>query len=75
MRIDWPRNDYSRVPYAVYHDPELYQLEMERVFRGNCWSYLAFEPRCPIPAIFGQPGLATHLWWCRAMTMDSCTHL
>jgi len=52
MRIDWPQNDYSRVPYSVYHDPDLYQLEMERVFRGRCWSYLAFEAEVPKPGDF-----------------------
>ena len=52
MHIDWPRKDYSQVPFSVYHDPELYQLEMERVFRGDCWSYLAFEAEVPNPGDF-----------------------
>jgi len=32
--VRWPRNDYSRVPYRLYHGEELYALEMERIFRG-----------------------------------------
>ena len=30
----WPTLDYSRVPYRLYHDPELYAREQERIFRG-----------------------------------------
>ena len=52
MKIDWPRKDYSRIPFSVYHDPELYQREMEQVFRGKCWSYLAFEAEVPNPGDF-----------------------
>jgi anthranilate 1,2-dioxygenase large subunit len=49
MQIDWPRNDYSRVPYSLYHDPEVFDLEMERIFRGKCWSFLAFEAEVQNP--------------------------
>ena len=30
----WPTLDYSRVPYRLYRDPEAYQREQERIFRG-----------------------------------------
>lgn len=45
--IDWPRNDYSRVPYRVYHDEGLYALEQERIFRGRTWSYLCLAAEIP----------------------------
>lgn len=45
--IDWPRLDYSRVPYWVFHDPQLYQLEQERIFRGPTWSYLCLLAEIP----------------------------
>jgi len=48
-RIAWPRNDYSRVPYWLYHDEEIFALEMERIFRGPVWNYLAFEAELPNP--------------------------
>ena len=32
LKIDWPRNDYSRVPFRLYHDESVYALEMERIF-------------------------------------------
>ncbi len=47
--IAWARNDYSRVPYRVHHDEEIYALEMERIFRGPAWSYLCLEAEIPNP--------------------------
>lgn len=47
--IDWPRNDYSRIPFRLHHDEELYELEMERIFRGPAWSYLCLEAEIPNP--------------------------
>ena len=47
LKIDWPRNDYSRVPFRLYHDESVYALEMERVFRGPVWNYLALEAELP----------------------------
>ncbi|MCY4453268.1 MAG: Rieske 2Fe-2S domain-containing protein [Immundisolibacterales bacterium] len=47
--IEWPRNDYSRVPYRLYHDPELYAREQERIFEGPTWSYLCLEAEIPEP--------------------------
>jgi anthranilate 1,2-dioxygenase large subunit len=48
----WPRNDYSRIPYRLYHDPDLYKLEQERIFRGPVWSALGFEVEIPKPGDF-----------------------
>ena len=47
--IDWPRNDYSRIPFWLHHDEELYALEMERIFRGPVWNYLCLEAEMPNP--------------------------
>jgi hypothetical protein len=30
----WPTLDYSRVPYRLYHDAEIYKQEQERIFKG-----------------------------------------
>lgn len=30
----WPHDDTMRVPYRVYTDPNLYQLEQKRIFQG-----------------------------------------
>lgn len=43
----WHRPDYSRVPFRLYHDPEIYQLEQEKIFRGPTWSVLGLEAEIP----------------------------
>src|SRR2546427_2230899 len=50
--IAWPRNDYSRVPFWLHHDAALYELEMERIFRGPAWNYLCLEAELPNPGDF-----------------------
>jgi anthranilate 1,2-dioxygenase large subunit len=50
--IGWPRNDYSRVPFRLHHDESIYQMEMERIFRGPAWSYLCLEAELPNPGDF-----------------------
>ena len=47
--ISWPRDDFSRVPLGVFNDQDVYDLEMERVFRGPVWCYLALEAELPNP--------------------------
>ena len=48
-QIAWARNDYSRVPYWLYHDAELYAAEQERVFRGPTWNLLGLAAEVPEP--------------------------
>jgi salicylate 5-hydroxylase large subunit len=43
----WPTADCSRVPYWVYVDPDLYAAELERIFEGPSWSYVALEAEIP----------------------------
>ena len=43
----WPALDYSRVPYRLYHDAELYGREQERIFGGPVWSFLGLEAEIP----------------------------
>jgi len=49
---DWPRNDYSRVPFRLHHDPEIYELEMQRIFRGPVWNILCLAAEIPNPGDF-----------------------
>ncbi|HUA55274.1 MAG TPA: Rieske 2Fe-2S domain-containing protein [Candidatus Sulfotelmatobacter sp.] len=42
-----PEQDYSRIGYSFYHDPAIYKLEQERVFRGPTWSILGLEAEIP----------------------------
>ena len=48
----WPRNDYSRVPYRFYHDPSVYQLELQKVFGGATWSFIGLDVEVPKPGDF-----------------------
>src|SRR5579884_1782781 len=48
----WPACDYSRVPYRLYHDPDLYRTEQERIFQGPVWNYLALDAEIPNPGDF-----------------------
>jgi len=52
LEAAWPRPDYSRVPYQLYHDAEVYRREQERIFRGPTWSVLGFEAELPNPGDF-----------------------
>ena len=52
FQVHWERDDYSRIPFLLYHDPAVYALEMERIFRGPCWSYLCMEAELPRPGDF-----------------------
>jgi anthranilate 1,2-dioxygenase large subunit len=49
LHVNWDKLDYSRVPYWLYHDPEVYALEQESIFRGPTWSYLCLEAEIPKP--------------------------
>ena len=48
----WPALDYSRVPYRLYHDTELYRQEQERIFKGPTWNYLCLDAEIPNPGDF-----------------------
>jgi anthranilate 1,2-dioxygenase large subunit len=48
----WPTLDYSRVPYRLYHDAEIYEREQQRIFQGPVWNYLGLEAEIPKPGDF-----------------------
>ena len=45
--LHWPAEGATRVPYRVYHDPEILRLEHERIFRGPVWNYLCMSIEIP----------------------------
>ena len=47
--IEWPEEGVTRAPYAVYSDPDIYEAEMTRIFRGPIWHYLGLEVEIPEP--------------------------
>jgi anthranilate 1,2-dioxygenase large subunit/terephthalate 1,2-dioxygenase oxygenase component alpha subunit len=53
----WPAEGATRVPYWVYQDEDVYREELERIWRGNTWSYLCLEAELPEPTSF----ITTHV--------------
>jgi apoptosis-inducing factor 3 len=43
----WPGNDLTRIPDWVYTDRDIYDREVERIFRGRTWNYVALEAELP----------------------------
>ena len=39
----WPDNDLSVIPDWVYTDQAIYEREVERIFHGHTWNYVALE--------------------------------
>lgn len=52
LNVEWQRNDYSRVPYWLYHDANVYAREQELIFHGPTWAYLCLEAEMPNPGDF-----------------------
>ena len=50
--VGWLRSDYSRIPSSLYHDPEIYRIEQEKIFRGPLWCFLGLEAEIPNPGDF-----------------------
>jgi len=47
--LEWPKEGNARVPYRVFADPDIYRAELERVFLGPTWQYLALANELPQP--------------------------
>lgn len=45
--LTWPDEGLTRIPYAVYEDPGLYQLEHERIFQGPSWNFVGLTAEIP----------------------------
>ncbi len=42
----------THIPYRYLHDPELYRVEQQRIFRGPTWHYLCLEAELPATGSF-----------------------
>lgn len=38
--VKWPDDGVSRIPYQIYTDPDVYEEEQRRIFRGPIWSFV-----------------------------------
>ena len=45
----WPKGGNAEIPYRVYTDPQIFELEMSRIFCGENWSYVGLEVEIPNP--------------------------
>ena len=43
----WPDDDLSVIPDWVYTDQAIYEREVERIFHGHTWNYVALEAEIP----------------------------
>jgi anthranilate 1,2-dioxygenase large subunit len=48
VHLDWPRK-LNEVPKSVFHREDVYQLEMERIYKGPQWHPLAHVSEVPNP--------------------------
>jgi anthranilate 1,2-dioxygenase large subunit len=46
-RYLWPQEGLTRIPDWVYTDQNIYEREVEKIFHGRTWNYVALE--CEIP--------------------------
>ncbi len=47
--FEWPGEGVSRVPYRIYSDPEIYEAEQDRIFRGPVWHFVVTDREIPEP--------------------------
>ncbi len=45
--FDWPEEGVRRTPFLIYSDPDVYQAELARIFRGPIWHFLGLEIEIP----------------------------
>lgn len=48
----WPEEGLTSVPDWIYTSPEIYEREIERIFHGRTWNFVAFEAEIPNPGDF-----------------------
>ncbi|MBT3552156.1 MAG: Rieske 2Fe-2S domain-containing protein [Rhodospirillaceae bacterium] len=52
LDIQWPTDDSTRVPYEVFSDADIYEVELTKIFSGAHWTYLALSQEIPEPGDF-----------------------
>jgi phenylpropionate dioxygenase-like ring-hydroxylating dioxygenase large terminal subunit len=51
-RYAWPAEGETRIPDWVYTDQAIYEREVDRIFHGRTWNYVALEAEIPSPGDF-----------------------
>jgi apoptosis-inducing factor 3 len=52
QRYVWPDDDPTIIPDWVYTDQSIYEREIERIFHGRTWNYVALEAEVEKPGDF-----------------------
>lgn len=47
--LKWPEEGLSHVPDWIYTSEEIYRREVERIFHGRTWNFVALEAEIPNP--------------------------
>lgn len=70
----------GRIPLSLYGDPELFDLELQRVF-GRCWVFVAHESELPAPGDYVLRTIGDARWIVTRdehgkvhVLFDSCRH-
>jgi len=50
--VHWKSERLTRVPFALYADPDVAAREQRRIFRGEVWNYLCLEAEIAEPGRF-----------------------
>lgn len=45
--FQWPPEGVTRAPYRLFTDPDIYEQEQQRIFRGRAWNFLGLEVEIP----------------------------
>lgn len=48
----WREGNYTRVPFDIYQNPDIYRLEQERLYHGPVWNYLCLDAELPEPGSY-----------------------
>ncbi|MDA0260858.1 MAG: Rieske 2Fe-2S domain-containing protein [Proteobacteria bacterium] len=50
--ITFPEENYSAVPYGIFNDPDIFEREQARIFRGPIWGHVGLDVEIPNPGDF-----------------------
>ena len=49
IQLQWPQEGLTTVPDWIYTHPQVYAREIERIFHGRSWNFVALEAEIPNP--------------------------
>ena len=49
FEFKWPAEGLTTIPDWIYTSPEIYEREIERIFHGRTWNFVALEAEIPNP--------------------------